>query len=197
MPATKKRPAEDEHAGPTTRASKAAKTEGGPKAKPASKGHHGKKATSSFLAHALPLHVNITHTPPSVPPEGEQGTEKSADPGFIGTTTLLPSTFSTGSYGWKGGNKRITVELLDNESGKTEKVSVMLTINAVVMGSKNAPEGEGGEDKDAEGEEDKKMEEVEEHGEVEAVKAAEEAPAAEEEKTADDKAEATAEPAEA
>ncbi|KAI0792783.1 hypothetical protein C8Q75DRAFT_581623 [Abortiporus biennis] len=136
MPATKKRPAEDEHAGPTTRASKAAKTEGGPKAKPASKGHHGKKghggpktniATSSFLAHALPLHVNITHTPPSVPPEGEQGTEKSADPGFIGTTTLLPSTFSTGSYGWKGGNKRITVELLDNESGKTEKVSVMLT----------------------------------------------------------------------
>lgn len=51
------------------------------------------------------------------------------DVGFIGNLTLLPTTFSTGSYGWKG-NKKITVELqsghIDAEGGR-EKVQVMLS----------------------------------------------------------------------
>lgn len=79
---------------------------------------------STFKDHALPLHLNLTHTPPAI--TGEAAEESDADSGFIGTTTLVPCTFSTGSYGWKG-NKRITVELLNNESGVKEKVQVMLT----------------------------------------------------------------------
>ena len=53
----------------------------------------------------------------------------STDPGFIGTTALVPSTFATGSYGWKG-NKRFTVELENPEGGEEkekEKVHVILT----------------------------------------------------------------------
>ena len=50
----------------------------------------------------------------------------STDPGFIGTSTLVPSTFATGSYGWKG-NKRFTVELENPEGGEKEKVHVMIT----------------------------------------------------------------------
>ena len=81
-------------------------------------------AASAFKARALPLHVNITHTPPAIP-DDESANVASADPGFIGTTTLVPSSFSTGSFGWKG-NKRITVELV-NAEGEKEKVNVMLT----------------------------------------------------------------------
>jgi hypothetical protein len=41
--------------------------------------------------------------------------------------TLVPSSFSTGSYGWKG-SKRITVELQTSEDGGAkEKVQVMFT----------------------------------------------------------------------
>jgi hypothetical protein len=97
------------------------------------------------------------------------------DPGFIGNTTLVPTTFSTGSYGWKG-TKRITIELENSEGGKEkEKVQVMLTyvflscviilrltasydpmfsINATVMGSKNASsdgDGKEGAEGDVEG----------------------------------------------
>ncbi len=51
----------------------------------------------------------------------------STDPGFLGTSTLLPSTFATGSYGWKG-SKRLTIELQNPEGGEEkEKVHVMLT----------------------------------------------------------------------
>jgi len=90
-----------------------------------------------FKAKALPLHVNLTHTPPSIQKEGAvaaDGTEEKAvdtapDVGFIGNLTLVPSTFSTGSYGWKG-SKRITVELqgseIDGEEGR-EKVQIMLS----------------------------------------------------------------------
>ena len=88
-------------------------------------------AASAFKERALPIHINITHTPPAlVEPEGEGKGEAavsvaSADPGFIGTATLLPGTFSTGSYGWKG-YKRFAVEI-DGPDGGKEKVHVMLT----------------------------------------------------------------------
>lgn len=70
------------------------------------------------------MHVNITHTPP-VLVDGAVDVAQT-DPGFIGSTTLTPASFNTGSYGWKG-NKRITVELENSESGEKEKVQVMLT----------------------------------------------------------------------
>ena len=82
---------------------------------------------SAFKAKALPLHVNITHTPPSIVTTEDVDAAAPEDVGLIGTLTLVPSSFSTGSYGWKG-SKRITVELQDSESGEhgKEKVQVML-----------------------------------------------------------------------
>lgn len=93
--------------------------------------------TSTFKSHALPLHINITHTPPSISPTSEGKNDDSddrvpvasTDPGFIGNLSLVPSSFSTGSYGWKG-SKRITVELQNADGGldgEKEKVQVMLT----------------------------------------------------------------------
>ena len=82
-------------------------------------------AASAFKSRALPLHINITHTPPVLADDGSVSLA-STDPGFIGTSTLVPSTFATGSYGWKG-SKRFTVEL-DNPNGdEKEKVHVILT----------------------------------------------------------------------
>lgn len=97
---------------------------------------------ADFKAKALPLHLNLTHTPPTISKEenmeekdNEQAELEHAtvavthDAGFIGNLTLVPTVFSTGSYGWKG-NKRLTVELqngdTDAEGGK-EKVQIMLT----------------------------------------------------------------------
>ena len=82
-------------------------------------------AASAFKARALPMHINITHTAP----DDAATSGASADPGFIGTSTLVPSTFATGSYGWKG-SKRFTVELPSPEGAEgeeKEKVHVMLT----------------------------------------------------------------------
>ena len=80
---------------------------------------------NAFKSRALPLHVNVTHTPPVIADDDTQNVAQ-VDSGFIGSTTLVPSSFNTGSYGWKG-NKRITVELQNSESGEKEKVQVMLT----------------------------------------------------------------------
>ncbi|KAI0747818.1 hypothetical protein C8Q80DRAFT_1219242 [Daedaleopsis nitida] len=98
-------------------------------------------AASTFKARTLPLHINITHTPPVLADDGT-GSVASTDPGFVGTSTLVPSTFTTGSYGWKG-SKRFTVELDNPEGGEKEKVHVILTLNATVIGSKDAEEGDG------------------------------------------------------
>ena len=112
---------------------------------------------NAFKAKALPLHVNITHTPP-VLAEGAVQVQLN-DPGFIGSATLTPTSFNTGSYGWKG-SKRVTIEVENHETGEKEKVHVMMTcvyllsgglvaltrlhrFNATVVGSKNAPDDEG------------------------------------------------------
>lgn len=104
---------------------------------------------SEFKEKARPLHIHITHTPPSIeakeplakpePEEGDATAEEAPmaaptspqapiDPGMISSLTLLPSSFSTGSYGWKG-SKKILVELENSEDGPNgrEKVQVMLT----------------------------------------------------------------------
>lgn len=79
---------------------------------------------ASFQAQALPIHVSLTHTPAAVI-ENEEEPTTSSDPGHITAVTLLPSEFSTGSYGWKG-NSRIQVELQGAEGNEKEKVTVML-----------------------------------------------------------------------
>jgi hypothetical protein len=82
---------------------------------------------ATFKATALPLHVNLTHTPPVIAdPESEAVSTATADPGLVGNLTLVPSSFATGSYGWKG-SKRVTIELQNTEDEAKEKVEVMLT----------------------------------------------------------------------
>ncbi|TFL07819.1 hypothetical protein BDV98DRAFT_558518 [Pterulicium gracile] len=173
MPATKRKApnstASDGASSRTTR-SKQAKTDGAssPESKPKStpskpKPKRGPKhaiPTSSFKAKAMPLHVNITHTPPPIVDENEVSVA-AADPGFIGASTLVVSEFSTGSYGWKG-SKRVTIELPGAEGEEKEKVQVMITINATVVGSKNQEEGEKNGDADAEAKKDAAEETAEE-----------------------------------
>ncbi|KAG6873371.1 hypothetical protein C0995_016480 [Termitomyces sp. Mi166 len=89
-------------------------------------------SAEKFNSTASPLHVNLTHTESTT-----ADSETEVDPGFIGNVTLAPSTFSTGSFGWKG-SKRITVELPSSSGDEKENVQVMLTINATVVGSKPA-----------------------------------------------------------
>lgn len=105
---------------------------------------------AAFKAKALPLHLNLTHTPPSITKEGDiddEGkevgqTDTAADVGFIGNLTLVPSSFSTGSYGWKG-SKRITVELQasdeEGEGGTKEKVVVMFTYVTLLVHPETLP----------------------------------------------------------
>ncbi|KAF9239692.1 hypothetical protein BU15DRAFT_74547 [Melanogaster broomeanus] len=130
LPSTEKR---------ETRSSKVPKTESGRAAgKSGAKGTARLKtsmAASKFKSHAAPLHVNVTSTAPSVS-EGQEPAEP-VDPGFLGGTVLAPSSFSTGSFGWKG-SKRLVVELPKGEAEVGEKVHVM--INATVIGSKDVHE---------------------------------------------------------
>ncbi|KAJ6482885.1 hypothetical protein C8R47DRAFT_1217805 [Mycena vitilis] len=154
-----KRGAED--SGPATRASKVAKTD---KDSPSSKGKkggakRGPKAIpeSQFKSKALPLHVNLTHTPPSIP-DADSKPAAPADPGHLGSLTLVAKSFKTGSYGWTG-SKRLAIELLNPEGGDKEKVTVMLTINATVVGSKGADKEDGEKDEDKEEKEDDAAEE--------------------------------------
>ncbi|TFK69653.1 hypothetical protein BDN72DRAFT_959431 [Pluteus cervinus] len=134
MAGTKRAAAEE--SGATTRASKAAKTDAS--ATPAKPKRGGKKAAkaalpaSAFKAKAPTLHATISHTAPDGSPN---------DPGFLANFALTASSFSTGSYGWKG-NKRFTVEISNPEGGEKENVQVQLSINATVVGSKGAKEGE-------------------------------------------------------
>ncbi|TFK34862.1 hypothetical protein BDQ12DRAFT_688967 [Crucibulum laeve] len=152
--------ASDSESGPTTRSSKVPKTESSTvaKAKAGKKGTKPAIPASSFKSKALPLHVNITHTPPTIA-EDDTDTAVPSDVGALGSLTLVPSTFTTGSYGWKG-SKRITVELQDSGEGEKEKVQVMLTINATVLGSKQAAKDEEEKEEEEAGDETKSDEEV-------------------------------------
>ncbi|KAG1865269.1 hypothetical protein F4604DRAFT_995919 [Suillus subluteus] len=129
-----------------TRSAKVPRTEGRKSAKGTGRKGAARLKTgmgaTAFKSRAQPLHVNISHTRPPADVE-------STDPGFVEAIELASSSFSTGSFGWKG-SKRITVNLpkLEGEE-EDEKVHVMLTINATVIGSKGAKEdveeGEEGE----------------------------------------------------
>ena len=92
-------------------------------------GNHLFRQTSitatAFKSKATPLHINITHTAPPEATEGETKDEKeTSDPGHVASATLLPSVFSTGSYGWKG-SKRVSIEV-EKENGEKETVQVMI-----------------------------------------------------------------------
>ncbi|KAJ7853288.1 hypothetical protein B0H14DRAFT_3865836 [Mycena olivaceomarginata] len=136
-----KRSAEDNLS--PTRASKVAKTDKGNASKGNnSRGINAKKqqavpTTDVFKSKALPLHLTLTHTPPTVADADTM--VASLDHGHLSDLPLVPTSFKTGSYGWKG-NKRLTVELVDAEGGEVERVTVVLTINAIVVGSKAANE---------------------------------------------------------
>ncbi|KAF8520189.1 hypothetical protein BU17DRAFT_89191 [Hysterangium stoloniferum] len=95
---------------------------------------------SKFREEALPIHVNLTHTPAATI-ESEEELTKSSDPGHIGSITMLPANFSTGSYGWKGARK-MTVELQGAEGEEKREVQIMININATVIGSKDAEDGD-------------------------------------------------------
>ena len=75
-------------------------------------------AASEFKKRALPIHANLTRTPPS---EDESAP---TDSGFLTAVALQPTSFNTGSYGWKG-SRRLTIEI-DAPDGGKEKVQVML-----------------------------------------------------------------------
>ncbi|KAG2138964.1 hypothetical protein DEU56DRAFT_801110 [Suillus clintonianus] len=145
-----------------TRSAKVPRTEARKGAKGAGKKGAARLKTgmgaTAFKSRAQSLHVNISHTRPPTDVEP-------TDPGFLEAIELVSSSFSTGSFGWKG-SKRMTVDLpkLEGEE-EGEKVHVMLTINATVIGSKDvkdevegAEEGEKAEEKmeekEAEGEDD-------------------------------------------
>lgn len=137
----------------TTRPAKTTKTGTG-----RARGKGGPKTSLSaktFKSQALPLHINVTHTPPPVVEEsGEKVPGESTDPGFLTALTLQPSSFSTGTYGWKG-SKRVTIEVDNPETGEKEKLQVQLSFNATVLGSK----GKDGEDEEPKEEDENKEEE--------------------------------------
>ncbi|CUA72392.1 hypothetical protein RSOLAG22IIIB_01059 [Rhizoctonia solani] len=122
---------------PTSKSKPASKSE---KAAPKSTGKA--KATKKtpmsaedFKAKALPLHVNLTQTPPKVEEPKDGSAPATSDDGFLGSIAMQPTTFQTGSYGWKG-SRRLTIPLPGGAEGET--VTVMININASVAGSKDA-----------------------------------------------------------
>ncbi|KAI6123248.1 hypothetical protein EDD16DRAFT_686099 [Pisolithus croceorrhizus] len=145
-----------------TRSSKVQKTEGG-----RAPGRGGPKGTarlktgltaSAFKSRATPLHLALSYNP--FPGEGETVAVEAGgeEASILSTTTLTPSSFTTGSFGWKG-SKRIAVSLkAPREGGEAEgdTVHIMLTVNATVIGSKDAKEsaeeGEGAKESAEEGE---------------------------------------------
>ncbi|CAE6462079.1 unnamed protein product [Rhizoctonia solani] len=89
-------------------------------------------SAEDFKAKAMPLHVNLTRTPPKL---DESKDESTSDDGFIASIAMQPATFKPGSYGWKGA-RRMTIPLPGGAEGET--VTVMVNINATVTGSKDA-----------------------------------------------------------
>lgn len=133
-----------------TRPAKTTKTGAG-----RAKGKTGPKANLSaktFKAQAHPLHINVTQTPPPAAEESdERVTPESTDPGFLAALSLQPSSFTTGTYGWKG-SKRVTIEVDNPDTGEKERLQVQLSFNATVLGSK----GKDGDDEETKAEEGQK-----------------------------------------
>lgn len=141
----------------TTRPAKTTKTSTG-----RAKGKTGPKTNLSaktFKAQARPLHITIAHTPPPATDSGENFSADSTVPGFLAALSLQPSSFSTGTYGWKG-SKRVAIEVDNPDTGEKEKLQVQLSFNATVLGSR----GKGGEDEETREEKEESDEEKQEAG---------------------------------
>ncbi|KAJ7830510.1 hypothetical protein B0H14DRAFT_2807377 [Mycena olivaceomarginata] len=154
-----KRGAED---GPATRASKVAKTDKNSSTSKPKKGGAKKAKVPYRPLRSRARRCRCTSTLPTRPPslsDGDTVPAAPTDPGHLGSLTLVAKSFKTGSYGWTG-SKRLTIELLNPEGGDKEKVNVMLTINATVLGSKDA---------DGDKEEEKEEKDAEEPAEEEAA----------------------------
>ncbi|KIO03971.1 hypothetical protein M404DRAFT_26593 [Pisolithus tinctorius Marx 270] len=151
-PATEKR---------ETRSSKVQKTEGGrASGKGGAKGAARLKTgltASAFKSRAAPIHLALSFNP--FPGEGEtvavgEGEEQAS---ILTTTTLTASSFSTGSFGWKG-SKRIAIPLkapgvLWCCESRTSVANPSIRVNATVIGSKDVKESaEEGEEAKEEGE---------------------------------------------
>jgi hypothetical protein len=94
---------------------------------------------SAFKAHAVPLHVTVTDTPPTVrDDESDSASPAPVDPGFLGAVALQPCTFTTGSYGWKG-SRRLAIDIVDPISGEKNKVQVMLPYVFLMIEFSSAP----------------------------------------------------------
>jgi hypothetical protein len=72
--------------------------------------------TDVFKSKVLPLHLTLTHTPPTV--ADADTVMASLDPGHLSDLSLVPTSFK-----WKG-NKRLTVELVDTEGGELERLAL-------------------------------------------------------------------------
>ncbi|KAK2460657.1 hypothetical protein APHAL10511_007127 [Amanita phalloides] len=113
MPASKRKA---EASGSRTRPPKVAKTAGSKNAKKAKL----EMSAPSFKKRAKPLHVVVTQP----------------DNGAVEEFDLVPTSFSTGSYGWKG-SKRVVVEFPAMVREEKTDVQVTLTVNATIIGSKS------------------------------------------------------------
>jgi hypothetical protein len=80
---------------------------------------------SNLKAHAVPLHVTVTDTPPTARDDNSASPD-SLDQGILGTVALHPCTFTTKSYGWKG-SRRLAIDIVHPVSGEKNKVQVMLS----------------------------------------------------------------------
>ena len=79
-------------------------------------------AASTFKARALPIHINITHTPPVLDDDGAV-TLASTDPGFIGTSTLVRVQRETDSVVEGDADERVHVLLAHVQETGEWKVS--------------------------------------------------------------------------
>ncbi|CAE6416626.1 unnamed protein product [Rhizoctonia solani] len=153
--ATSKKPASKASEKPTSKSKSAEKPTSKVKVteKPASKGKPASKSEKAapkstakakakaplsaedFKARALPLHISLTQTPPKLSESKNDSPPATSDDGFIASISMQPSTFNTGSYGWKGA-RRMAIPLPGGAEGET--VTVMINVNASVVGSKDA-----------------------------------------------------------
>jgi hypothetical protein len=62
-------------------------------------------SAEDFKARALPLHISLTQTPPKLSESKNDSPPATSDDGFIASISMQPSTFNTGSYGWKGARR--------------------------------------------------------------------------------------------
>ncbi|POW21271.1 hypothetical protein PSHT_02600 [Puccinia striiformis] len=121
----------------------APKRKDGESSKPASGAASKKAAADPVSAHSGEEEPNAKKTKFAKPDPGmtakefeesaENITLSIGDDGKFGTVTAEPTTFTTGSYGWKASHK---IQVKVNVNGEEKEVQVQVGINMTVSGSK-------------------------------------------------------------